>query len=186
MNAGTRPKGMCWIRLESCSGAVAVAVQCLRHVCHKLQVLPSASGRYLVWKFQRQLGPRRCTMRSAARTSEGSLDFTPYLEKSKKRSRVKTTVYSPLYFSLSLSQTRGSASAAEPPGCSSPSPSLLDGAAAMLLLLAPERLRFGTRRPVERCLSCCCSSSRRRRGRASSSSGSAGASSWAAWTGAWT
>ena len=40
---------------------------------------------------------------------------------------------------------RGSASAAEPPGCSSTSLSLLDGAAAMLLLLAPERLRFGTR-----------------------------------------
>ena len=57
-----------------------------------------------------------------------------------------TTVYSPLYFS----QTRGSASAAEPPGCSSLSLSLLDGAATMLLLLlAPERLRFGTRRPVE-------------------------------------
>ena len=50
-------------------------------------------------------------------------------------------MYSPLYFS----QTRGSASAAEPPGCSSLSLSLLDGAAAMLLLLAPERLRFGTR-----------------------------------------
>ena len=57
-------------------------------------------------------------------------------------------MYSPLYFS----QTRGSASTAEPPGCSSLSLSLLDGAAAtaaMLLLLAPERLRFGTRRPVE-------------------------------------
>ena len=41
---------------------------------------------------------------------------------------------------------RGSASAAEPPGCSSPSlSSLLDtAAAAALLLLAPERLRFGT------------------------------------------
>ena len=50
-------------------------------------------------------------------------------------------MYSPLYFS----QTRGSASAAEPPGCSSLSLSLLlDGAAAMLLLLAPERLRFCT------------------------------------------
>jgi len=60
---------------------------------------------------------------------------------------MRTTVYSLLYFS----HTRGSASAAEPPGCSSPSLSLLlDGAAAMLLLLlAPERLRFGTRRPVE-------------------------------------
>ncbi len=57
-------------------------------------------------------------------------------------------MYSPLYLSLSLSlsQTRGSASAAEPPGCSSPSLSLLDDAtAAVLLLLAPERLRFGTR-----------------------------------------
>ena len=44
---------------------------------------------------------------------------------------------------------RGSASL-EPPGCSSPSLSLLDGAAMLLLLLAPERLRFGTRRPDER------------------------------------
>ena len=53
------------------------------------------------------------------------------------------------------SHTRGSASAAEPPGCSSHSLSLLDTAAAaatallllllLLLLLAPERLRFGTR-----------------------------------------
>ena len=51
-------------------------------------------------------------------------------------------MYSPLYFS----QTRGSASAAEPPGGSSPSLSLLDAmAAALLLLLAAERLRFGTR-----------------------------------------
>ena len=41
---------------------------------------------------------------------------------------------------------RGSASAAEPPGCSSPSLSLLDAmAAAQLLLLAIERLRFSTR-----------------------------------------
>jgi hypothetical protein len=31
-----------------------------------------------------------------------------------------------------------------PPGCSSPSLSQLDAAAAALLLLAPERLRFGT------------------------------------------
>ena len=51
--------------------------------------------------------------------------------------------------SISLSlrishHTRGSASAAEPSGCSSLSLSLLDGAAAKLLLLAPERLRFGT------------------------------------------
>ena len=61
-------------------------------------------------------------------------------------------MYSPLILSLSLSlsQTRGSASAAEPPGCSSPSLSLLDAmAAALLLLLAPERLRFGTSRPDE-------------------------------------
>jgi hypothetical protein len=44
----------------------------------------------------------------------------------------------------------GSASAAEPPGCSSPSLSLLHAmAAALLLLLAPERLRFGTSRPDE-------------------------------------
>ena len=51
------------------------------------------------------------------------------------------------YVSLSLSPARGSASAAEPPGCSSPSLSLLDGVATtlLLLLLAPERLRFGTR-----------------------------------------
>ena len=58
------------------------------------------------------------------------------------------TVYSPLYFS----QTRGSASSAEPPGCSSPSLSLLDAMAAalLLLLLAPERLRFA---PVGR-ISC--------------------------------
>ena len=44
--------------------------------------------------------------------------------------------------------TRGSASAAEPPSCSSHSLSLLDAMAAallLLLLLAPERLRFGTR-----------------------------------------
>jgi hypothetical protein len=35
-------------------------------------------------------------------------------------------------------------------GCSSPSLSLLDSAAAaLLLLLAPERLRFGTSRPEE-------------------------------------
>jgi hypothetical protein len=55
-----------------------------------------------------------------------------------------TTVYAPLNLSLSLSHRRGSASAAEPPGCSSPSlSSLLDNAAAALLL-APERLRFGT------------------------------------------
>ena len=47
-------------------------------------------------------------------------------------------MHSPLILSLSLSLTRGSASA-EPPGCSSPSLSLLDGA-AVLLLLAPERL----------------------------------------------
>jgi len=60
--------------------------------------------------------------------------------------RVRTVVYSPLILSLSLSQTRGSASAAEPPGCSSPSLPLLDAiAAALLLLLAPEWLRFGTR-----------------------------------------
>ena len=53
-------------------------------------------------------------------------------------------MYSPLI--LSLSHRRGSASAAEPPGCSSPSLSLLDAmAAALLLLLAPERLGFGTR-----------------------------------------
>ena len=42
---------------------------------------------------------------------------------------------------------RGSASAAEPPGCSSPSLSLLDAMAAallLLLLLAPERLSFST------------------------------------------
>ena len=53
-------------------------------------------------------------------------------------------MYSPLILSLSLSQTRGSASAAEPPGCSSPSLSLLDAmAATLLLLLAPERLRLG-------------------------------------------
>ena len=38
-------------------------------------------------------------------------------------------MYSPLYFS----QTRGLASAAEPPGCSSPSLSLLDTATAILL-----------------------------------------------------
>ena len=56
-------------------------------------------------------------------------------------------MYSPLI--LSLSVTGGSASA-EPPGCSSPSLSLLDGAAMLLLLLAPERLRCGTRRPDER------------------------------------
>ena len=61
-----------------------------------------------------------------------------------------TTVYSPLNLSLSLSLShrRGSASATEPPGCSSPpSLSLLDTAStgtALLLLLAPERLRFGT------------------------------------------
>ena len=54
-------------------------------------------------------------------------------------------MYSPLILSLSLSRRRGSASAAEPPGCSSPSLSLLDAMAAALLLLAPERLRFGTR-----------------------------------------
>jgi len=53
-----------------------------------------------------------------------------------------------VFTSLFLSD-EGLASAAEPPGCSSLSLSLLlDGAAAMLLLLAPERLRFGTRRPV--------------------------------------
>ena len=51
-------------------------------------------------------------------------------------------MYSPII--LSLSHTRGSASAAEPPGCSSPSLSLLDAMAAALLLLAPERLRFST------------------------------------------
>jgi len=63
-----------------------------------------------------------------------------------------TTVYSPRNLSLSLSQERRPhrrgflVSAAEPPGCSSPSLSLLDAAAAAaaLLLLAPERLRFGT------------------------------------------
>ena len=50
-------------------------------------------------------------------------------------------------FSLSLSlQTRGSASAAAPPGCSSPSLSLLGAMAAALLLIAPQRLRFGTSR----------------------------------------
>ena len=53
-------------------------------------------------------------------------------------------------FTSIFSQTRGSASAAEPPGCSSPSLSLLDAAAAAAaaaaaLLLASERLRFGTR-----------------------------------------
>ena len=57
-----------------------------------------------------------------------------------------TTVYSPLILSLSLSHTRGSASAAEPPGCSSPSLSLLGAMAAALLLIAPQRLRFGTSR----------------------------------------
>ena len=49
-------------------------------------------------------------------------------------------------YSLSLSLTGGalcSASAAEPPGCSSLSLSLLDATAAALL--APERLPFGTR-----------------------------------------
>jgi hypothetical protein len=47
-------------------------------------------------------------------------------------------------FTSIFSQTRGSASAAEPPVCSSPSlSSLLDNAAATLLLV-PERLRFGT------------------------------------------
>ena len=45
--------------------------------------------------------------------------------------------------------TRGSASAAEPPSCSSLSLSLLDAMAAALLLLAPARLRFGTSRPDE-------------------------------------
>ena len=57
-------------------------------------------------------------------------------------------MYSPLIFSLS--HRRGSASAAEPPGCASPSLSLLDAmAAALLLLLALARLRFGTSRPDE-------------------------------------
>ena len=46
-----------------------------------------------------------------------------------------------MYSLLSLSP-----SFCEPPGCSSPSLSLLDAmAAALLLLLAPERLRYGTR-----------------------------------------
>ena len=59
-------------------------------------------------------------------------------------------MYSPLILSLSLSHRRGSASAAEPPGCSSPSLSLLEAmAAALLLLLALARLRFGTSRPDE-------------------------------------
>jgi hypothetical protein len=57
--------------------------------------------------------------------------------------------------------TRGSASAAEPPGCSSFSLPLLGGA-AVALLLVPERLHSGTR-PDElapparaRFFSCCC------------------------------
>ena len=53
--------------------------------------------------------------------------------------RVKCAPPSP--FIDYCSQTRGVAAAAAPPGCSSLSLSLLlDGAAAMLLLLAPERL----------------------------------------------
>ena len=43
-----------------------------------------------------------------------------------------------------MRHTRGPTSAAEPPGCPSLSLSLLDSAAAALLLLAPERLRFST------------------------------------------
>ena len=55
-------------------------------------------------------------------------------------------MYSPLILSLSLTRgARPPPSAAEPPGCSSPSLSLLDAMAAALLLLAPGRLRFGTR-----------------------------------------
>ena len=62
--------------------------------------------------------------------------------------RERTVVYSPLIISLSLSlsQDEGLGLRREPPGCSSPSLSLLDAiAAALLLLLAPEWLRFGTR-----------------------------------------
>ena len=65
---------------------------------------------------------------------------------------------------LTHTRTRGSASAfaAEPPGCSSLSLSLLGAAAAAALLLASERLRFGTRldelAPPARArfFSCCC------------------------------
>jgi hypothetical protein len=57
-----------------------------------------------------------------------------------------TTVYSPPNLSLSLSHRRGSTSAAEPPGCSSPpSLSLLEAMAAVLLLLAPEELKTTVR-----------------------------------------
>ena len=56
------------------------------------------------------------------------------------------TVYIRVSSIFSLSLTRGSVSAAEPPICSSPSLSLFDAATATAaLLLVPERLRFGTR-----------------------------------------